>query len=71
MSAMSRIQHYHEAERLLTHTELSVGDRFGDGAECARQQLAAGLIHAVLATVPDEVQVVLDRERRPRDRARP
>lgn len=41
--------HYSEAERLLVHTDRSVVDQFGAGAECARQQLAAAQVHATLA----------------------
>jgi hypothetical protein len=41
--------HYREAERLLVHTDRSVRDRFGEGAECARQQLAMAQVHATLA----------------------
>jgi hypothetical protein len=42
-------EHYREAERLLVSTDRSVTDQFGDGAECARQQLAAAQVHATLA----------------------
>lgn len=46
---MTGPEHYREAERLLAHTEYSVPVRYGAGAECARQQLAAAQVHATLA----------------------
>ena len=46
---MTGPEHYREAERLLVHTELSVADQYGDGAECARQQIAAAQVYATLA----------------------
>lgn len=45
----SGTEHYREAERLLTHTERSVSDQYGEGAECARQQIAMAQAHATLA----------------------
>jgi hypothetical protein len=46
---MTGSEHYKEAERLLVHTDRSVKDQFGDGAECARQQIAMAQVHATLA----------------------
>jgi hypothetical protein len=46
---MTGPQHYQEAERLLVHVDRSIQDQFGDGAECARQELAAAQVHATLA----------------------
>ena len=46
---MNGPEHYREAERLLVHTERSVVDSFGEGAECARQQIAMAQVHATLA----------------------
>lgn len=46
---MTGPQHYREAERLLVHTDMSVVDQFGEGAECARQQIAMAQVHATLA----------------------
>ena len=42
-------EHYQEAERLLIHVDRSVIDQFGEGAECARQELAQAQVHATLA----------------------
>lgn len=46
---MTGPEHYRAAENLLLHTELGITDQFGDGAECARQQLAMAQVHATLA----------------------
>lgn len=46
---VSGVEHYREAERLLTHVETSVQDQYGEGAECARQELTAAQVHATLA----------------------
>jgi len=46
---MTGPEHYREAERLLIHTDRSVRDQFGEGAECARQQIAMAQVHAALA----------------------
>lgn len=46
---MTGPEHYREAERLLVHTEQSIVDQFGEGAEAARQQLAMAQAHATLA----------------------